>query len=471
MIRKLSFFILVLTSLNAGAQNQNWIATGIDGNTYNIDSIVNTGKTVLVDISANWCAPCWDFHITGIMEKLYHEFGPEGTNDLFMIFVDGDPASSMANLSGAGITATGNWIQTTPYPIIGPYGQGSAVQSNYVMNGYPTLFVHCPGSTNGVTIPMGTTYEGFLQAWKALCPAPFDNGSIDATLFDTEDRQFCDGEHPMTRLYNQGSAPMTSATVEVSVNGAVLQSKTWTGNLATDQTEDVTFENVNLVEGVEYEFNVTVPSETYTTGNTQEATLTLAPEAPDFNLTLDLNLLRTYSRTTWKLLDTNGDTVASSPPGVFLNNNFYTYTWNLTPNSCYTFVINTDAGGGICCEFGNGYYNVRSTADSLNSFLFGGEFYGYEESRTFHTPLNPGIDESNSQSGIQVYPNPTTGKFKIHSMENPVISYRIYDLMGEVIEVEINENEIDLSSQPSGIYFLRMNTGKSTIVKKINLNK
>ena len=57
MIKKLSFFILVLTSLNAGAQNQNWIATGIDGNTYNIDSIVNTGKTVLVDISANWCAP------------------------------------------------------------------------------------------------------------------------------------------------------------------------------------------------------------------------------------------------------------------------------------------------------------------------------------------------------------------------------------------------------------------------------
>ena len=95
MIKKLSFFILVLTSLNAGAQNQNWIATGIDGNTYNIDSIVNTGKTVLVDISANWCAPCWDFHITGIMEKLYHEFGPEGTDDLFIIFVDGDPTSSM----------------------------------------------------------------------------------------------------------------------------------------------------------------------------------------------------------------------------------------------------------------------------------------------------------------------------------------------------------------------------------------
>ncbi len=471
MIKTLTFFLLVITSLNAGAQNQNWIATGIDGNTYNIDSIVNTGKTVLVDVSANWCAPCWDFHITGILEKLYHEFGPEGTNDLFIIFVDGDPTSSMANLSGAGQQAMGNWIATTPYPIIGPYGQGSAVQSNYVMNGYPTLFVHCPGSTNGVTIPMGTTYEGFLQSWKALCPLPFDNGSIDATLYDTEDRQFCDGEHPVTRLFNQGSTPMTTAIVEVSANGVVLQSKNWTGNLAQNATEDITFENVNLVEGVEYEFNIIVPSETYTVGNTQEATLTLAPEAPDYNLTLDLNLLRTYSRTSWKLLDENEDTVASSPSGVFLNNNFYTYNWNLNPNSCYTFVINTDAGGGICCEFGNGYYNIRSTADSLNSIIFGGAFYGYEESRSFHTTLNPGIDETNTLSNIQIYPNPTTGKVEINSMENPIVSYKVYTLMGETIDAEITSNELDLSSHPSGIYFLKMETDKNTVVKKINLNK
>jgi len=264
---------------------------------------------------------------------------------------------------------------------------------------------------------------------------------------------------------------MTAATVEVSANGVVLQSKNWTGNLAQNATEDITFENVNLVEGVEYEFNVIVPSETYTVGNTQSASLTLAPEAPDFNLTLDLNLLRTYSRTSWKLLDENEDTVASSPPGVFLNNNFYTYNWNLNPNSCYTFVINTDAGGGICCQFGNGYYNIRSTADSLNSFIFGGEFYGYNESRSFHTPLNAGIDEANSQVNIQIYPNPTTGKITLHSNENPILNFRVYNLIGEEIPAEISGNELDLSSQPSGIYFLKMNTGKNTVVKKITLNR
>lgn len=471
MFKKLLFVIFVMTAMSGSAQNQSWTATGIDGNSYNIDSIVNTGKTVLVDISANWCAPCWDFHITGILEKLYHEFGPEGTNDLFIIFVDGDPASSMANLSGVGPQAMGNWIQTTPYPIIGPYGQGAAVKSNYVMNGYPSLFIHCPGSTNGVRVPMGTTFEGFLQTWKTQCPAPFDNGSIDATLFDTGDREFCDGEHPVTRLYNQGSTALTSATLEVSANGTLLQSKNWTGNLSQDNFEDVTFENVNLTEGVNYEFNVTTGSETYTVGNSQEATYTLAPEAPDFNLTLDLELTGTYARTSWKLLDANDDTVASSPAGVFLNNGFYTYTWNLNQNACYTFVINTDAGGGICCNLGNGYYNIRSTIDSANSFLFGGAFYGYEESRSFHTPLNAGLDEEKLYSDIELFPNPTTGKVTLKSTGNPILNYKVYNVFGKEVAAEITNHELDLSSQPSGIYFLKVHSAKSTIVKRINLNK
>ena len=471
MLRKLLFAILVMSGLCVSAQNQTWTATGVDGNSYNIDSIVNTGKTVLVDISANWCYPCWQFHLTGILEKLYHEFGPEGTNDLFVILVDGDPASSMANLSGSGPQSMGNWLVSTPYPIIGPYGQGTAVQSHYSMNGYPTLFVHCPGSTNGVPIALGTSWEGFLQSWKNICPAPFDNGTVDATLLDNGDKQFCDGQHPVTELFNQGSSPLTSAIVEVRANNVLLQSKNWTGNLAQYEKEDVTFENVNLVDGVNYEFNVIVNQETYTIGNTQNVSLSLAPEAPDYNLTLDLQLTSVYERTSWRLLDENNDTVASSPAGQYLINQFLTYNWNLSPNSCYTFILRTEDGDGICCNLGNGYYNIRSTADSSNSFLLGGSFTGYEESRTFHTPLNAGIKEDNLSGNIQTFPNPTNGKITILSNDSPVLNYRIYNFLGEEITAVIAGNELDLSSQPDGIYFLKINTAKNVIVKKINLNK
>src|SRR3954468_15287730 len=141
-MKKSILILLFIVSLNTSAQNQNWNATSINGINYNIDSIVNSGTTVLVDISAYWCMPCWDWHLKGYMEKMYKEFGPAGTNDLLILLIDGDPTSSIASLQGGGGQSMGDWIGTTPYPIIGPYGEGAAVKSNYVMNGYPTLFIH-----------------------------------------------------------------------------------------------------------------------------------------------------------------------------------------------------------------------------------------------------------------------------------------------------------------------------------------
>ena len=134
--------------------------------------------------------------------------------------------------------------------------------------------------------------------------------------------------------------------------------------------------------------------------------------------------------------------LASSPPGVNLINNFFTYNWNLNPNSCYTFVLTNDEGNGICCNLGNGYYNIRSTADSSNSFLFGGQFIPFSESKSFHTPLNAGINETNSFANIQVFPNPTTGKITIHSKGDAILNYKVYNFLGEEVQVKISGNEL-----------------------------
>ncbi|MFN8143798.1 MAG: T9SS type A sorting domain-containing protein [Bacteroidia bacterium] len=470
-MKKLIYALIFLSCTLANAQNQNWVATAIDGNRYDIDSLVNAGKTVLVDVSAYWCAPCWDIHLSGVLDKLYHEFGPDGTNDLFIIFVDGDNGSSIANLSGAGPAALGDWITGTQYPIIGPYGQGHYVQTQYAMNGYPSLFVHCPGSSAGVSIPIDTSWTQFLHNWDSICPASFNHGLKDLTVLQTKDKEFCNGEHPVTQIFNQGMDVINTATVNVSLNGTLLQTKNWTGTLNRFESADVKFENVNLQDALEYTFDVSTPQETYTNGNEEIQSWRVGAEAPTYDLTFDLQCNSSASQTSWRLLDDNGNIVEHGPIGSnYVYNNFYTYDWHLVPNSCYTLIVRNEYGEGICCRLGNGYYNLRSTADSSLSFLFGGNFTGYEESRTFHTPLIANTSFIVKENALTIQPNPATTIITFQNSTAAITEIKIYDLLGQLQGMVLNASQVDISMLPAGMYISKVKSNEKYYTLKFSKN-
>jgi hypothetical protein len=75
----------------------------------------------------------------------------------------------------------------------------------------------------------------------------------------------------------------------------------------------------------------------------------------------------------------------------------------------------------------------------------------------------------NSQSLISVYPNPSNGIFNI-TTENSA-SFEIADVLGKVIvsdKLNTGNNQLNLSTTPNGIYFLKINfDGKSKIIKLI----
>lgn len=82
-------------------------------------------------------------------------------------------------------------------------------------------------------------------------------------------------------------------------------------------------------------------------------------------------------------------------------------------------------------------------------------------------------DLTASLGGINVYPNPTSGKFQISSPSNQMQSVEIYNVLGEnVFNSEINnENSvIDLSIQPSGIYLIHVNTIDGMLIRKVIIN-
>jgi len=72
---------------------------------------------------------------------------------------------------------------------------------------------------------------------------------------------------------------------------------------------------------------------------------------------------------------------------------------------------------------------------------------------------------------IQIYPNPTDGTFTIEGIEGN-INVRIYNAFGgEIYHNELNlPAKVDLSSQPKGMYFIRVETDNSAFFKKLVIN-
>lgn len=83
-------------------------------------------------------------------------------------------------------------------------------------------------------------------------------------------------------------------------------------------------------------------------------------------------------------------------------------------------------------------------------------------------------NELNNALVINIYPNPSAGKFNILTIGDiKLFEIEIYNLLGKKVlsqSMHPETNEIDLSKQANGVYFLQLKTDKGTATKKIIIN-
>lgn len=84
------------------------------------------------------------------------------------------------------------------------------------------------------------------------------------------------------------------------------------------------------------------------------------------------------------------------------------------------------------------------------------------------TPLTLSTDEFAS-TGFNIYPNPvTSGVVNITSTSNEVISVTVYDILGkQVLNTQVENNTLNVSSLNTGIYILNINQNGNTSTKKL----
>ena len=114
--------MLCLTSLMTSAQfgtAPDFTVTDIDGNEHSLYAdILDQGLIAVIDVSATWCSGCWNLHQSQALQELHEAYGPNGTNQLRVIFYESDANTTLADIEGTTNGSQGDWTEGVTYPIV-----------------------------------------------------------------------------------------------------------------------------------------------------------------------------------------------------------------------------------------------------------------------------------------------------------------------------------------------------------------
>lgn len=184
-----------------------------------------------------------------LMEEELHFPTPPGTNgetEFVNVMVDMYPDAGGTTLQDAwamGASQTFTFSnQTIPSYVYDLSGLqvGAFVQDDAANGSFPAKIVH----------------QGALST-----PVPLPPGLADVSVSNTTTGTgLCANTiaAPTVDLKNEGTAPITAAVVELLLNGSVVQTQNFTGSIAVNGTQSVSFNTVNLNAGVNnISYNVT----------------------------------------------------------------------------------------------------------------------------------------------------------------------------------------------------------------------
>ncbi len=516
------------TTKSVSALAPDFTTTDINGNTHNLYDYLNAGKTVVLEISATWCSPCWSFHQNGALKDFYNDYGPAGSDEVMVLFVEGDPATTEAELYGPSANSQGDWVTGTPFPII----NDDNIATLYNLAYFPTVYMICP-TGDYWEVGQGTTayYTGAeYYAFSQMCPS-----QTDAPI----------------AMFTGPSATMVGASVTFTDDSWGLPTSwAWTFEdgtpaTSTDQNPSVSWAAAGTFEVTLIASNANGASDPYTI----EINVVDPSNINNMMVTFEEcvnNWSEDFSPYQWTTVDIDGGNVwgdygdlGISGPMAF---NVYDHaealaalgaTTTLAPHggNKAAMVMNTVTAGApnndwfISPQIQLGTQSAISLWAGSLSIQWGEEEFYVAVSTTNNTPASfttvsqkfePGeayeqftvdlsaydgqaiyigiqcvsndhwvlmVDDINITTttigisnevlnNVRVYPNPTTGLVQIENAQNA--SIMVYNVIGELVAAVRNANQyntIDLSGLHNGTYMMQIVSDNAVKTQKIILNR
>jgi hypothetical protein len=269
-------------------------------------------------------------------------------------------------------------------------------------------------------------------------------------------------------IYNRGTSNLSSAMLTYNINGGIDKTYNWTGNLAPNEsnTFDVTI-NTSISGTINAKIiKANGVTDQRNTNNSVSGTFVLPDTSPNYtsnDFVFRLQQDEFGSEITWNLKNDSGTILYSGGPYADSTPMpaLITQNWMLSNNNCYTFTINDIGGDGICCEFGTGYYDIKSSDGAI--IVASGASFATTEDKTFSINLNETVVVDSDD--FYIYPNPVKDFLNIKTPSNSgfLNNYKIINTLGQIIQTETlfteNEFSINITSLSSGVYFIAIEKG------------
>jgi len=481
-------FTAAEAQLADGSVCPDFTGTDLDGNTWNLYDLLDQGFAVVIDVSATWCGPCWNYHNSGALETLHEEHGPDGTNDVRVLFIEGDGTTTNADLNGTGTNTQGDWVTNTPYPIIDDGSIADLLQIGY----FPTIYTICPSR---IVTETGQLSAANHYAWIQDNACEAATAAVDAAALGmTAAGATCTNGNvtAVVELQNMGTSPLTAATITIT-GGTAPVVYNWTGNLATYASTNVSIPNIGT-NGATTLTATIVANGDVNSGNSV-ATAQAGVAQATTHIRIDILFDNWPEEVAWEITDDNGNVVASAAAGDYTGMTETMEDYFLPATGCYTFTYTDGYGDGLFgSQYGatDGHMYVYSigTGGVVNQAIYDydGSYnlgttpgVAASESKDFNVTASVGIDENTLATGFSAYPNPVSETLNLNFglAQDAVVTVEVVDMLGNIVMAEqigskqagMNNAQLNMSELAAGMYMVNLKANNAVSTLRVTVSK
>jgi len=301
---------------------------------------------------------------------------------------------------------------------------------------------------------------------------------------------------PTVKFQNLGDTEITNASLGLYVNGDLVETQAYEGSLPTFSIVDIPFGEVTVSESSDLSIvieTVNGSADDVDDYNEVNASLNVTTEVAETS-TINVNVVTdNYGpEVYWVVRDLDGIVYLEGGPaavgasgggqgvlGPIAPGDPITFeeTVELPVDGCYEFAIYDDYGDGICCQYGEGFFNVT---DANGNVLAEGATFTNSVEKSYSAQFTSSVPAIEGLTALTVSPNPTAGLSNVTFglVEATDIDVVVYNVMGQAVKTfnqsfnsGVNQFQLDASNFANGVYFVNLNSAEGTSTVKFTVNK